>query len=74
VGWVWGGGGGGGLFSIIPIAGVDVQGLLVHSRRISERNHESVCDREWFFIRDISELHTRQGTALTKCISLSSRN
>jgi len=57
---------------------MNVQGLLVHSRKITEGNHESVCDREWFFIRDsnlgVSELRTRQGTALTKCITLSSRN
>jgi len=65
-------------FVIIPTPGMNVRGLLVHSLRVTEGNHESVCDWEWFFIRDsnwgISELHTGQGTALTKCITLSSRN
>ena len=38
--------GGGGGYLIIPTAGMDVQGLLLHSRRITKGNHESVCDRE----------------------------
>jgi hypothetical protein len=31
---------------------VNVQWLLVHSRRVSEGNHATICDGGWCFIRD----------------------